>query len=211
MPGLILYLDMRKNRLWADLRFALLCQMCGRTPEEPVLTSCLHIYCKACLKSISDEAAGAALARTKCFKCGTVYQGATDIPDLPRIKSKLGVDVDSETLENENLVERPRRTSQDNIKWCLLKDKVLQSSKSKAVEMQLEEWFQTNPKAKIVVFRSVLASFFEWTPADLIIANSTFCEISFILTQVLVLIPDSMKVLEKICQQNGWKYCTVSA
>ena len=83
-----LLLEFRGTRNFEELQSKSACSQCGKYPEKPTVTSCLHIYCNACLESSRYEAAGKDSGEAHCAACNGVI---TESQSCQRLE-ELGID-----------------------------------------------------------------------------------------------------------------------
>ncbi|KAL8903514.1 MAG: hypothetical protein Q9207_003872 [Kuettlingeria erythrocarpa] len=124
------------------------CPRCGQPPEEPQVTSCLHVYCRECLLFMGHEA-GLADEGATCLECGVQYEGTEPCVGVKELNHDMGTGFDAEG----NLAKKKRhKPPKDLLKWIRRDGGVLPSSKSAAVVEQIEKWLTEEPDKKIIVF-----------------------------------------------------------
>ena len=144
-------LRMLKNKGKVDeLREEQMCHKCKGVPEEPLVTSCLHVYCRECLGFLAYEAAKRDEDKTACRACGTRFNGSEPCSGLKEM-----VITDFSDLSPELSKKGPKH-GKVNMHWVAYDDKLLLSSKIMAVEAQIERWLRDGPDKKIIVFSQFL-------------------------------------------------------
>ena len=143
---------LKKTQRWSDLRARSTCNKCGDPADEPMVTSCMHLYCTECLRSMAVEAAAKGKEATPCSACGVEYTEARPCPALKELEVDDIPLLGQKSNEDGTPTERPRRTAKDNMKWCDMDGQVLPSTKTAAVQVQVEKWLKDFPKTKIIVF-----------------------------------------------------------
>ena len=147
---------LKAQQKWEDLKDRSFCQKCGSPPEEPYITCCFHIYCKERLEALAIDASEKANAsETKkvhvaaiCIPCGRPYRRAEAADGL----RDLDMDVTSVT-SNQERRPKPRKVNiEEELKWIDVGGKFLSSSKTRAVQTQLQTWMRQDPNKKIIVF-----------------------------------------------------------
>lgn len=129
-----------------ELRHEQLCHKCKGIPEDPWVTSCLHIYCKECLEFMAYEAAKADEDHTPCRECETLFTESQSCSGL----KELGID-DFADLE-PNLKGRKKNNGKVNMHWVSYEDQLVLSAKTRGVQAQIEKWLAEDPDKKIIVF-----------------------------------------------------------
>lgn len=137
--------DLRKNALWSDLRDRTLCNKCGVSPEDPMVTSCCHVYCRECLTNLAYEASKNDQDQTTCHKCKKIYSACESCNGL----KELNVEDLASKISEERTRKKPFKLSMDYVDDD---DKILLSTKTSAVVAQLDKWVNDDPKRKIIVF-----------------------------------------------------------
>ena len=138
---------------WNDLKNRSLCHKCRDPPDDPWVTSCLHVYCKECLNALAYEAAKCNEEETACLECGNIYTESGPCNGLRELQ--LDADSNSGPTSPENgtlTAPRTRRDPEEDLKWINFQGSILPSSKTAAVQAQIEMWLKDEPNKKIIVF-----------------------------------------------------------
>ena len=171
--------DLRNSTKWEDLTQRSLCHRCRLPPDEPWVTSCLHLYCLECLNTMTAEAAQADEQGASCVECGNYYAEShpcDGIKELDANTSASSRESSQESNTRSNRQRRPRADRDADLKWIDFTGKVLPSAKTAAVQAQIEQWLKDDPDHKIIVF-----------------------------SQFHML----MRILGRICVQQNWGYVMV--
>ena len=144
--------DLKKNSKWIELRERALCATCGIPPEEPWVTSCLHVYCKECLEGLAYEASAMDRDRTACHKCDTIFTESQPCEGLKELEVR---DLSTSMFQND----KDRIPEPEEKKFKLTMNYVdskqhglVLSTKMLAVKAQLEKWISDDPDRKIIIF-----------------------------------------------------------
>lgn len=142
--------ELKKTSKWSELRERTLCHKCGEPPEEPWVTSCLHLYCKECLALLAYEASESDLDETACRKCDTIFTESQPCEGLKELEIR---DLSASVFQSDK-DKAPEKT-----KFKLTMNYVdskthglVLSTKTLAVKAQLEKWISDDPDRKIIVF-----------------------------------------------------------
>ena len=152
--------SLKEGDKWAELKDRSRCHRCKLPPDEPMLTSCMHLYCAECLRAMSYEASEMDQDHTKCLKCNEAFTGASPCAGLKELEAdtipaSLPEEVRTakkQAIRDEGVPERPHRTVNDNMKWVNLDGGIIPSTKTAAVMVQIEDWLKKYPMQKIIVF-----------------------------------------------------------
>ena len=126
------------------------CSKCGGPPEDPYLTSCMHVYCHECLVGMAHQAAQENEDGNKCLECGEAYTSGVPCVGIKELNYDLGTGIDK---SSDNKVPKKRhKAPKDLLKWIRKDGGVLPSTKSAAVTEQIDEWLTKEPDKKIIVF-----------------------------------------------------------
>ena len=121
-----------------------ICHKCGGPPDAPWVTDCYHVYCRECLLAIAIEAGDRSEEGAQCLECGTRFKES---------KPCEGVKELHEGIPEPQTASMKRHKQPENpLKWIEMEGHLLQSTKSAAVRLQLEEWLRREPNKKIIVF-----------------------------------------------------------
>ncbi len=134
--------DLAESSKWDDLKNRSLCHKCRDPPDEPWVTSCLHVYCRECLNALAYEAAKRDEEQTACLDCGSIYIESRPCDGL----KELQMDAEGRTSP------RTRKDPEQDLKWINFNGSILPSSKTAAVQAQIELWLTEEPDKKIIVF-----------------------------------------------------------
>ena len=141
--------DLAQSQKWEDLKNRSLCHKCRDPPDEPWVTSCLHVYCKECLNALAYEAARRDQEKAACLDCGSIYSESNPCDGLKELQMDAeGSGIDS----SEGSQTRTRKDPEQELKWIDFQGTVLPSTKTAAVQAQMELWLETEPDKKIIVF-----------------------------------------------------------
>ena len=143
--------QLRASSKWEEMKDRSTCHKCLDTPDNPWITSCMHIYCGECLRTMvceagaNDEDQAACLADgcnenfNECHPCGGLRE--LDFEEPPAPQSGEG-----------KPKTRPKRRVKDNMKWVDVDGQILPSTKTAAVQAQIEKWFREEPTKKVIIF-----------------------------------------------------------
>ncbi|KAK8214967.1 SNF2 family N-terminal domain-containing protein [Phyllosticta paracitricarpa] len=132
--------EQRQSQL---LQARTLCAECRQPPEDPVVTSCYHIFCQPCLETLQHHAALQGVQHARCSACQTEYSradlcGAYDLVS----KKQKGQKKAQETKSDEEVVES----------WINMNGSVLPSAKTIAIKAQIMNWLEADPNCKIIIY-----------------------------------------------------------
>ena len=141
--------QLRASSKWEEMKNRSTCHKCGEPPDEPYITSCMHMYCYECLRIMASEAAANDEDRTTCEACGEVFDESQPCGGLQELDFE-----ESPTPQNGEgkPKTRPKRRVKDNMKWVDFDGQILPSTKTAAVQAQIEKWFREEPTKKVIVF-----------------------------------------------------------
>ena len=142
--------EMKKNSEWSELRERTCCHKCGEPPEEPWVTSCLHLYCKECLTNLAYEASDLDLDQTPCHKCGTIFTESQPCEGLKELEIR---DLSESVFQGDKDKAPEKKKFKLTMNYVDSKDHgLVLSTKTLAVKVQLEKWIRDEPDRKIIVF-----------------------------------------------------------
>ena len=134
--------DLKMNKKWSQLRLRTLCQRCGEPPVDPLVTSCLHVYCEECLQSMALDAAAKGHDHTSCMQCETIYSKSESCSGLKELE------FDDFAILNE----KKTKNGKVNMEWISYDDNLVLSTKTTAVRTQVDQWLRDEPDKKIIIF-----------------------------------------------------------
>ena len=151
--GLTKYLQaLRKDGRWGKIMDRSVCVYCGHLPTDPHITACFHIYCKKCLDDMEQDADLRQLpGGARCLACSIEYSK----------KGPCSAYTEAEnTSQSSALVQSPFSTrpssvnlsEEEDIDWYTVEGPMVQSAKTRAATIQIDQWFKEDPTCKIIVF-----------------------------------------------------------
>ena len=143
-------LDLLRTKCkWAKLKDQTLCVKCKCPPDEPWITNCLHCYCKECLEMLSDDAAKNGEDLAICVECKKPYGSAQAAGGIKELEMMDDVSL----VSNSNETKKPvTKSLEEQMKWVDIGGVLLPSSKTQAVQFQVEAWLSQEPQKKIIIF-----------------------------------------------------------
>ena len=130
---------------YTKLQSEILCQLCKKQPQLPMVTSCLHVYCGGCVGELASRAAAKGFSQSQCSTCNTKFRSTEFCVNV----KELEIADAFRSIVNENAKRKPRKVV---LKWVLHEGKLLLSTKTLAVQAQIRGWFEDDPTQKIIVF-----------------------------------------------------------
>lgn len=138
--------ELANGSKWEALMERSLCHRCRDSPDDPWVTDCMHVYCKECLNTMAYEAAKNGAEGANCQECGKPFSESGPCTSL----AELGM---GPNLASEETIRRKRKSAGDDMKWIDTQNgSILPSSKTTAVQAQIEKWFQVEPEKKVIIF-----------------------------------------------------------
>ncbi|KAI9705595.1 MAG: hypothetical protein M1836_006351 [Candelina mexicana] len=139
---------------WKDLENRSLCHRCREVPEEPQVTTCLHVYCRECLLAMMHEAAEDDQDGARCLECGIIFDGAQAQPC--KGLEDLGWEDGSPSQEGQSpgkkKKNKKKKQDADNPQWVNIDGPLFPSAKTMGIKAQVLNWFSENPNEKIIIF-----------------------------------------------------------
>jgi hypothetical protein len=143
--------ELAKSSKWAELIDRSLCHRCRDQPDDPWVTDCEHIYCHECLRSLAFEAAEKGDTQSACLECGHIFATSHPCKGIGELETRSG------STSSPTRACRPKQKEPDeDIRWITMEGNLLPSSKTAAVQAQIEEWLKEDPEKKIIIFSQFL-------------------------------------------------------
>jgi hypothetical protein len=134
--------EVRSSTKWQEILGNAQCAACHQPPQDPMITSCFHIYCYLCVNRHQHDAARAGHAQAMCLICHTPYASVRKcLEALPR--------TGEETDNGEGTASNPRKPTTIPT-WINMPGEMISSTKTRGVKMQLIKWLE-NPDIKVIV------------------------------------------------------------
>lgn len=145
--------ELADSSKWAEYNNRSLCHRCKDQPDDPWVTSCEHLYCYECLKSLDIEAVEKGEPKSACLECGQYIASSYSCRGIEELD--LQKDITSTAIKTSKQ-RRKQKDQDEEIKWINLNGKLLPSSKISAVQAQVDKWLQEDRTKKIVIFGQFL-------------------------------------------------------
>lgn len=133
-----------------------MCVACRQPPNDPLVTSCYHIYCRQCLEDFQSSAARRGNDRHRCAECGTYY---TDAKPCENILGPFEASHEASSSLQARAGSRSKSKEAkkaDTNRWWSLKGEILPSAKTVAFKARVMTWLAEDPNVKIVVYSQFL-------------------------------------------------------
>jgi len=148
--------ELKRGQKWPELKERRFCQKCESPPVCPRVTSCLHVYCTECMQALADEAVINNEQESTCITCAEIFTESSQCDGLKELE------VEEPLLgSGERSAKRGKKDVNADIRSIDVGGKLLPSSKTVAVEAQLEQWLVEEPDKKVIVFSQFLMLFVE--------------------------------------------------
>ncbi|KPI36069.1 DNA repair protein RAD5 [Cyphellophora attinorum] len=150
---------MHDDGQWEKANNRSLCPLCGQQPSNPYVTSCLHIYCFACLNQVAYESMVAGGESATCLECSCRFKKSESYAAQAFNDASKGTPVAQDMSKKR---KRNKDSPEEDINWLNIANPVIQSTKTMAAVKQIKEWQAENPDNKILLFsqfRGVLRVF----------------------------------------------------
>ncbi|KAK3619865.1 hypothetical protein LTR56_023759 [Elasticomyces elasticus] len=143
-----------KSNQWEAIKQRSICSGCKQPPNDPVVTSCFHIYCSTCLTDLQHYSARRGHDGARCAECGDVYTSVKPCEGLEAFDR----DASSAETTDTALPTKAKKKSKDSDMddWIGLKGEILPSAKTQATKAQVMNWLEEDPDAKIIIFTQFL-------------------------------------------------------
>jgi SNF2 family DNA or RNA helicase len=135
--------SLKDSGKWEEINNKSLCHKCGGVPDNPHVTSCLHVYCKECLEAMLFNAAHNGGDKAKCLACDAVFE---------QCEPCRGFDQAGERRTPDRRARKSADSEEIDIDYLSVGGSILPSAKTLAVKAQIQNWVDEDPKAKIIIF-----------------------------------------------------------
>ncbi|KAK5059947.1 hypothetical protein LTR84_009830 [Exophiala bonariae] len=179
--------DLSQGHQWAELHLRSSCAKCKLPPEDPMCTSCFHVYCRECLMTMDLDRQQNKEEKITCIECGAHfeetspcdglqalgYNSETVAEQIAKIKEKSMAPVKSGGGQKKNAPTGKDEEEKKEIDWIEMGRIPLSSAKLAATKAAILNWRRSCPHGKILIY-----------------------------TQFL----DMVRLLAKMCNAEGWNH-----
>ncbi|KAK5688470.1 hypothetical protein LTS10_000448 [Elasticomyces elasticus] len=131
---------------WEAIKERTICSGCKQPPNNPVVTSCFHIYCDTCITDLQHYAARRGHDGARCAECGDAYTSVKPCSGLEAFDR----DVSSPESVSTALAKGKKKSKDSEVDWLSLKGEVLPSAKTQATKAQVLNWMEEDPSIEIL-------------------------------------------------------------
>jgi SNF2 family DNA or RNA helicase len=165
---------------WAEVHLRSVCAKCRGPPDDPVCTSCFHVYCQECILALHSECKERGESKTACLECQAEFEESTrcrgleelgfgDASVQPMIEKKR-----AKLEKQKNRARQPalgtntgRRSSlassvdddeaePERLDWLSQGGAMLSSAKLTAAKAAILNWKEKHATQKIIVYTQFL-------------------------------------------------------
>ncbi|OAP57197.1 hypothetical protein AYL99_07935 [Fonsecaea erecta] len=167
------------SKTWAELHLRSICAKCRMPPDEPVCTSCFHVYCQECINAMHEERKKMGDSDTKCIDCGTAFEETSSCAGLKELgfnspevaakvekkkrklaklaqKAKAGMRSASPLASNGSNEDDEAEGEEREVDWLDVGGRLLPSAKLSATKAAILNWKNQYPGQKIIVYTQFL-------------------------------------------------------
>ena len=151
---------MRDDGNWERANGRSVCSACGQQPTDPYVTSCLHIYCFACLNDLAYKGLMSGQQEATCIECSVRFK-KTEAYAVHAYDDASRVTPVTTARASRSRGSKGKDPEED-IDWLTIVNPTVQSTKTLAAIRQIEAWHKECPTNKILLFsqfRGVLRIF----------------------------------------------------
>ena len=184
---------------WAEVHLRSSCVKCRLPPEDPVCTSCFHVYCQECVIAL-DEEARASGGETTCLDCQTVFNETTPCHGLTALgfgSDEAMPKVAKKKMQILKMQERAERAAMDQFNESTSTNHSSMASNKPDDEEEEDEdqdWIDIGggllPSAKLAATKAAILNWREESPGQKIIVYTQFLGLS--------------RIFSKVCSAEGW-------
>ncbi|KIW99896.1 uncharacterized protein Z518_10824 [Rhinocladiella mackenziei CBS 650.93] len=147
--------ELSESKIWLELHLRSTCAKCRLPPDDPMCTSCFHVYCKECINAMEFDRQEKAEEKITRLECGAHfeetspcsglkelgYNGEEVVRKVGKAKNKKQHKQDARTRPNSAASVEESDGEEDQDKdWIVMGDIVLPSSKLLATKAAILNW-----------------------------------------------------------------------
>ncbi|OCT44627.1 DNA repair helicase rad5,16 [Cladophialophora carrionii] len=177
---------------WAELHLRSTCAKCRSPPDNPVCTSCFHVYCQECMMALHEERKLRGEEKTACLECqssieettacsGLAELGFGSAAVLPKVmKKKRKMAKQLKRAENAAIGRNARARRSSTI------DDAADEDEDEEYQDWIEEGGGSLPSAKLAATKAAILNWRETHPGQKIIVYTQFLDLNRLFSQVCV-------------------------
>ncbi|KIW13169.1 hypothetical protein PV08_08356 [Exophiala spinifera] len=160
--------ELSESNTWVELHARSKCAKCQSLPDEPMCTSCFHVYCQECLAQLRLEKGEG--PKVACLECGTLFEETSPCSGLKELGFNLApVAERAERLKGKRQTAAKGRRSTSRGRNSPDEDdqgkepsdwiefgQVLPSAKLTATKAAILNWREKNKSEKIIIYTQFL-------------------------------------------------------
>ncbi|EXJ93368.1 hypothetical protein A1O1_01760 [Capronia coronata CBS 617.96] len=185
--------SLSESKTWTELHLRSTCGKCRLPPDDPVCTSCFHVYCKECISAMDYERQLRGETKSACLECGAHFEETSPCSGL----KSLGFNSDSVARKVEKAKRKslPTSTGGQAGRSSDSRQASCGSGEETDEEDKDPDWIELMgstvlPSAKLTATKAAILNWQQTARGEKII----------IYTQFLGL----CRILDKVCSAEGW-------
>ncbi len=185
-----------ESETWTELHLRSTCAKCRFPPDEPVCTSCYHVYCKECIRQLRRECEERG-NETACLECQTTFEETTPCGGLADLGFGSAEMIPKVAKRREKIAKR-----QDKAKRAAIgrrgstarRSSIPSGSDEEDEEEEDHDWIENGgamlPSAKLAATKAAILNWREKHPTQKIIVYTQFLDLG--------------RIFSKICTAEDW-------
>ncbi|EXJ75184.1 uncharacterized protein A1O5_01880 [Cladophialophora psammophila CBS 110553] len=163
---------------WTEVHLRSVCAQCRLPPDDPVCTSCFHVYCQECINAMHEERKARGEEKTACLECQTLFEETSPCAGLKELgfNSKESAErVDKRKMKLAKMAQKSRWRSgsihrnnfvsdeddeedddEDEKDWMDIGGSLLPSAKLAHTKAAILNWKTDCPGQKVIVYTQFL-------------------------------------------------------
>ncbi|KIX92928.1 uncharacterized protein Z520_11404 [Fonsecaea multimorphosa CBS 102226] len=167
------------SETWTEVHLRSICAKCRLPPDDPVCTSCFHVYCQECIIAMHEERRASGEEKTACLECQTVFEETSSCAGLKELgfnSREMAAKVEKKKRKLAKLTQKAKggarsaslgrgsvvsdQNSEDDeeeeVNWLDVGGALLPSAKLSATKAAILNWRSKYKGQKIIVYTQFL-------------------------------------------------------
>jgi SNF2 family DNA or RNA helicase len=178
---------------WAELHLRSTCAKCRSPPDDPVCTSCFHVYCQECIMQLDEERKLAGEEKMTCLECQTRFEETTPCRGLEALgfgSAAVMPNVAKKQKKIAKQLKRAEKAARGRRSTSARRSGTVDEADDDEDEEEYVDWIEEGrgslPSAKLAATKAAILNWREAYPKEKIIVYTQFLDLGRLLSQVCV-------------------------
>ncbi|OQV09615.1 SNF2 family domain-containing protein [Cladophialophora immunda] len=181
------------SETWTEVHLRSVCAKCRLPPDEPVCTSCFHVYCQECIIAMHEERKASGEEKTACLECQTLFEETSPCAGLKELgfnTREMAAKVEKKKKKMARLTQKAKGMRSASLN----RGSTVSEENSEDDEEEDQDWLELGgallPSAKLAATKAAILNWKEQYQGQKIIVYTQFLGLG--------------QIFSNVCSAEGW-------